>query len=373
VVVAAAHLAGRLAACKNNTHEGSSMSKTHYSPAPRRADDAVDALLSTAAIAPPAFWLSVLSTPRLKLQPPSYAELSAAYRYRRTLPIAGALAGLAMLSRGRSGRAHRRVARSVGSVLGGMAALSPLVYDPFLFSPRRTRTRVRPATETGDVFEGDDTEVLGVLLDGEARAYPARKAARPHFIADTLAGQPLVISYCGLTNSAIAYRAGDGLARELPVVSAPNNNILYWDEATGSLVQQLRPERVHGEAAGEPLRTLPVVYTTWGAWRRLAPDTTIADTAWESKRDHLISRVMRAIHMRIRVTDEPFLAVAGGMDETVHPKAQVLALSHQGDSHAYTRGFLREHAQPTTPRLAPAEHVTEPGPNIEPASWSVSG
>jgi hypothetical protein len=60
------------------------MSKTHYSPAPRRADAAVDALLSTAAIAPPAFWLSVLSTPRLKLQPPSYAELSAAYRYRRT-------------------------------------------------------------------------------------------------------------------------------------------------------------------------------------------------------------------------------------------------------------------------------------------------
>jgi hypothetical protein len=142
-----------------------------------------------------------------------------------------------------------RVERSVGGVLGGMAALAPLVYDPFLFSPRRSETRIRPATEAGEVFKGDDTEVFGVLLDGEARAYPARHAARPHFIADTLAGEPLVVSYCGLTNSAIAYRAGDGLARELPVVSAPNNNILYCDEATRSLVQQLRPERVHGEPA----------------------------------------------------------------------------------------------------------------------------
>jgi hypothetical protein len=325
--------------------------------------------LGLAALAPTAFRLAVLSTPRLKIRPPSYAELYTTYRFRRTLPTAGALAGLALVRRFGGTGTSPAVRRWTVGALAGMAAMSSLVYDPLLFSPRRSDVRVRPATDPGDVFVGDDTEVIGVELGGQARAYPARHAARPHVIADTIAGQPIVVSYCGLTNSAIAYLADD-LSQELAVVSAPNNNILYWDEATDSLVQQLLPVRVHGIAAGTPLRTIPVVYSTWEVWQRLAPHTTIADPGWASVRDRLITRAMRGVHTRVRVKDAPFLAVTGGADDTVHPKAQVFALSYDGDSHAYTRGFLGEHGAVNHEVAGrPVAVLYDPMTNVAAAYW----
>jgi hypothetical protein len=334
-----------------------------------RTDAAVDDVLGVAAVAPPAFWLGVLSTPRLKVHPPSYAELYTAYRFRRALPAAGALAGLALLRRSRGDTGAPALRRWTLRALAGMAGISPLVYDPLLFAPRRTDVRVRPATDAGDVFVGDDTEVFGVEFGGEARAYPARHAARPHVIADTIAGQPIVVSYCGLTNSAIVYLA-DSLSQELAVVSAPNNNILYWDAATDSLVQQLLPVRVHGPAAGRPLRTIPITYTTWEVWQRLAPHTTIADPGWASVRDRLITRTMRGIHARVRVKDAPFLAVAGGADDTVHPKARVFALSHDGDSRAYTRGFLAEHGAVNHEVAGrPVVVLYDPRTNVAAAYW----
>jgi hypothetical protein len=302
----------------------------------------IDAALTALAVAPPAFWLSELSTPMLKLRAPTHSELYTAYRYRWPLAAAGIVAGATLFWRALRGDGSSGLAKGSMGALGALAALVPLIYDPLLFSPRHGEVRIRRAEEAGSAFEGDDTEVLGVRLNGEARAYPARKAARPHFIADTLGGEPIVVSYCGLTNSAIAYRSGDDLAPELPVVSAPSNNILYWDARTKSLVQQLLLELAYGPSEGRPLRTLPVTYTTWEAWQRLVPETTLADPPYESLRDRFGTWLMRYVHMKTRIEEKPFLAVAGGANQTLHPKARVFAICEAGEARAYTRGFLKD-------------------------------
>lgn len=308
-----------------------------------RATQLAEKGLAALAVTPPGFVLSELSTPMLRLRAPTYGELYSAYRYRRPLTAVGLASGLALLAQRRAAGSLGKLAGTTWGTLGAMAALRPLVYDPFLFKPRRSDVRLRRGDEAGPVFAEDDTEVLGLRLGGEARAYPVRHAARPHFIADELGGERVVVTYCGLTNSAIAYRAAEDELIDLAVVSAPSNNILYWDAATRSLVQQLLPAFAYGPAAGTPLPALPVVYTTWDAWRRLVPDSTLAVPEYDSLRDRFTTTMMRRIHRHTRLSGRPFVAVRGGADCTLHPKARVLALREVGQARAYTRGFLARH------------------------------
>lgn len=161
-------------------------------------------------------------------------------------------------------------------------------------------------------------------------------------MVDYLGGETIVVSLCGLTNSAIAYRADADGVPDLAVMSAPNNNVVYRDRRCGGLVQQLLPRIAYGSGAGKMLSTLPVFYTDWSTWRQLVlvPASRLADQEYMSRSDRLLTRAMRLIHRRTRVDRRPFLAVSGGADGAVHPKTRVFALREEHDAYAYTRAFL---------------------------------
>lgn len=307
------------------------------------SDCGIDRIGGTLAVAPPTFAVFELSTPMLLARTPSYRELYLAYRYRRALAATRLGAEAALLWRAHSAGDNMGLTKGVAIAVAGLAGVTPFIYDPLLFKPRENAIRVRPPETASEVLSQNDTEVIGVRLNGEARAYPVRKAARPHLITDTLGGERIVVSYCGLTNSAIVYRPVNGRTPDLAVVSAPNNNILYWDANTDSLIQQLYSEPAYGSAADDQeVRVWPATYTTWSAWQDLVPDTTLADPQYESLPDRIITKLMRRIHKRTRVEEEPFLAVAGEVDHTIHPKARVFALEAGGEARAYTEGFLTD-------------------------------
>lgn len=235
-----------------------------------------------------------------------------------------------------------RLVKVAAGAMGVLAASAPLLYTPLLFGSRKTKLRVRQAEEAEDVLDKEDKEVFGVRLNGEARAYPATTGTRPHIVSDVLGGEKITVSFCGLTNSAIVYRPEAGRIPQLSVVSAPSNNVLYWEANTASLVQQIRPNVAYGPAAGRLMRTRPVVYTTWAAWRRLVPETTLADQPYGSWPDLLITRFMRRAHAKTRMQEKPAMAVAGDIDDTLHPKARIFGLYEGGEARAYTHGFLKD-------------------------------
>jgi hypothetical protein len=300
----------------------------------------LNAALAGISIGAPTLALAELSTPMLILRPPRYRELEVAFRSRRPLVAAGMLAAIGLVAQAARGRAPRRLAGSVAAGMAGLRMAAPAVYDPWLFAPRQHPVRIRPAPAAREVL-GADTEVIGVRVNGQVRAYPARMLARPHLLTDTLGGEPIVVSYCGLTNSAIAYRAaGPTSPIRMSVLSAPRNNILYRQDATGGLVQQLLPQIAHGPGSGQPVATVPVVYTTWSTWQKLAPDTTLADSRFESVWDQLVTALMRREHLRSRARARTLLA-AGEVDERLPRKTQLFALVESGAACAYTRRFLR--------------------------------
>lgn len=135
----------------------------------------------------------------------------------------------------------------------------------------------RPASEAP--FP-DGEEVFGVWAGGESRAYPLRYLSWHELANDVLGRTPVVLAYCTLCRAGVAYEArGAGGERLLFGTSGLlyRSNKLMFDRATHSLWSQLAGEPVVGGlvASGIRLKMLPVTVTSWGAWRRRHPESTI--------------------------------------------------------------------------------------------------
>ncbi len=127
--------------------------------------------------------------------------------------------------------------------------------------------------------------VIGVSINGEARAYPLL-IMKVHEIAnDTLGGMPIAVTYNPLCDSVAVFdRRVDGRVLEFGVSGLLyNSNLLMYDRRPDggdeSLWSQLQARAVTGPAAaaGHRLRVLDVVVAYWGDWLKEHPDTTVIE------------------------------------------------------------------------------------------------
>ncbi|MBA1149525.1 DUF3179 domain-containing protein [Ectothiorhodospiraceae bacterium WFHF3C12] len=130
----------------------------------------------------------------------------------------------------------------------------------------------------------DGDVVLGVVRDGTAKAYPRRILVWHEIVNDRLAGQPVSVSYCPLTGSALGFLRGDttlGVSGRLV-----NSNLIMYDRATDSAWPQMLGTAVSGPLAGRSLQSLQVTWTTWARWRERYPDTRVLSTDTGHIRDY---------------------------------------------------------------------------------------
>jgi hypothetical protein len=148
------------------------------------------------------------------------------------------------------------------------------------------KSQIRAAWETGVAKapvptpprKGDAlaqrTLVVGIVIDGEARAYPRALLKQSRVLLDELHGTPLalVTGADGLSIRAFS-RALDGRVIELldRVGSSPAR---YIDADTGS-EWDISGLAVSGPLAGRQLRRLPLVSDFWFDWRTHNPKTTV--------------------------------------------------------------------------------------------------
>jgi hypothetical protein len=126
-------------------------------------------------------------------------------------------------------------------------------------------------------------QVIGVSINGEARAYPVCILNWHEVADDLLGGEAIAVTYCPLTASAVvAQRELDGHVLELAASGLLyNSNSLLFDKQAGagraSLYSQLDLRAVSGPAAqaGVVLKQLPAELTLWGDWLARHPETTV--------------------------------------------------------------------------------------------------
>ena len=123
----------------------------------------------------------------------------------------------------------------------------------------------------------DEEPVIGLALNGEARAYPTGILYRRELVNDVVGGVPALVSWCPLCYTALAHeRRVDGAAAVFGNQGALYRGAMTWyDHATGSVWSQPLGAAIAGPEAGRRLALLPAQVTTWGEWRAAYPHTLL--------------------------------------------------------------------------------------------------
>jgi len=152
-------------------------------------------------------------------------------------------------------------------------AICPRGCIPALDQPKTT-----PATQGG--WYPDDAIVFGVLINGQARAYPKNMLEVHEMVNDTLGGRRIGMPYCTLCLSVQAYFT-DQVPEQKPLLRTSGllsrSNKFMYDLSTFSAFDTFTGKAISGplHKAGVVLPQTTVVVSTWAAWRRAYPQTSI--------------------------------------------------------------------------------------------------
>ena len=127
-------------------------------------------------------------------------------------------------------------------------------------------------------FLKNDDRIIGVAIEGKARAYPVSILNQHEIVNDKLGKTPIAVTYCPLCDSAVVFDRRTSIGELEFGVSGLlyNSNVLMHDRSpTESLWSQMRCEGVSGPGAGQKLKVLPVELTTWAKWLSRNPSTDV--------------------------------------------------------------------------------------------------
>lgn len=135
------------------------------------------------------------------------------------------------------------------------------------------------ATEEVDYLKPDDI-VIGLHVDGVARAYPLRILVWHEIVNDVIGGKPVVITYCPLCGTSMVFDARvDGKPRTFGVSGLLyQSDVLMYDRESESLWTQLGMKAISGPAVNETLDWLPSEHMTWKAWKEQNPNGEVLST-----------------------------------------------------------------------------------------------
>ncbi|WP_322795812.1 DUF3179 domain-containing protein [Tepidiforma sp.] len=138
-------------------------------------------------------------------------------------------------------------------------------------APRGGKAAFAPASE---LAYSDRLPVAVVTVDGITKAYPLHILTWHEVVNDRFGERPVVVTFCPLCNTAIAYdRRVGGRVLDFGVSgNLRNSDLIMWDRQTESWWQQASGEAIVGTFAGERLEPLGTGIVAWGEFRRAFPD-----------------------------------------------------------------------------------------------------
>ena len=194
----------------------------------------------------------------------------------------------------------------------------------------------------------DDDLVLGLEIGGDARAYPINILNWHEVVNDKFGELAVAITYCPLCGSGVVFDAsiGDNVLQFGVSGLLYNSDVLLYDRQTESLWSQLLRRGVSGEYAKTEMRVLPAQHTTWGAWRKMHPQSRVLSPQTGFSRDYnqnpysdyaQSKRLYFPIKPRgdsLKAQGESAMEEEGAADD-LHPKEWVLGVLANGAAKAY--------------------------------------
>lgn len=119
--------------------------------------------------------------------------------------------------------------------------------------------------------------VIGLIVNGEARAYPLRVLIWHEIANDTLGGVPVAVTYCPLCNTAIVFdRRLDDMVLDFSTTGRlRNSDLVMYDRQTESWWQQFLGRAIIGSLTGAELAMVPARLESFEKFCARAPHGTV--------------------------------------------------------------------------------------------------
>ncbi|MBI4383735.1 MAG: DUF3179 domain-containing protein [Nitrospinae bacterium] len=173
--------------------------------------------------------------------------------------------------------------------------------------------------------------VLGLVLNGQARAYPVKILNWHEIVNDTIGGKPVVVTFCPLCGTGMVFDGEIDRRKFTFGVSGLlyQSDLLMYDRQTESLWSQIMGQAVTGSKSGTKLKLLPSAQTTWSEWKKRNPGSLVLSVQTGHRRDYFRDPYENYEQSR------DLMFEVGAQNPAYHPKEKVVGIELAGTAKAY--------------------------------------
>lgn len=183
-----------------------------------------------------------------------------------------------------------------------------------------------------------DTEpVIGLVINGDARAYPLQVLIWHEIVNDSVGCVPISVTFCPLCNTAMVFdRRVKGRVLDFGTTGKlRNSDLVMYDRQTESWWQQFLGEAIVGELMGTVLKLIPARIESYARFRERAPHGKVLVPAG----------FRRAYGMNpyagYDTRKRPYGFFTGSLPTEIAPLARVVTI----DKEAWSLDLLRDRAR----------------------------
>jgi hypothetical protein len=120
--------------------------------------------------------------------------------------------------------------------------------------------------------------VIGVEINGEARAYPIQLIGYHHQVMDTIRNEPVIVTYCTVCRTGRVYSSRvNGRDEVFRLVGMDHFNAVFEDQTTKTWWQQATGKAIVGPLKGSTLKEIPSNQMTIESWLRKYPNSLVME------------------------------------------------------------------------------------------------
>lgn len=170
--------------------------------------------------------------------------------------------------------------------------------------------------------------VIGVAINGKAKAYPVRIIGYHHQVMDSIDNTPVMVTYCTVCRTGRVFSPFiNGKIAKFRLVGMDHFNAMFEDAATGTWWQQATGKAIAGSLKGSSFKEFASKQLSLGAWLREYPNSEVMqpDTNYTKKYDNLAGYDDGTINSKLERRDS----------SSWKRKSWVVGLTHNNAAKAY--------------------------------------
>jgi hypothetical protein len=191
------------------------------------------------------------------------------------------------------------------------------------------------SVEDADQWIEDNELVMAIDYKGVKRVYPLQIMVWHEIVNDEIAGDKILITWCPLCGSAIAFESKieiDGERKEVEFGTSGklyNSNLVMYDRETDTYWTQIGGRAIVGELTGQELVPVSIETVVWRDWKKENPDSEVLSQSTGYARQY--GRDPYGNYYE----DTFIMFPVEASDERIHPKTVIFGIEIDGVYKAY--------------------------------------